>query len=783
MLAPCRRTHLIAIAALTVLGALPHAAVRAEPVADRLLSSVRVVENNGCAVVKIDFNLRVQYQNHFPQGSGDELRIQIHPLDKLAGDKQVLAKQESLRAPSNERAAIHAIELEQIGPGAKLTVYFKRNVAYKVAQGVDFKSVLIAIAGPSAAASCNPVQNAVGGDDIAQAQNGLRGSLSAANKVKSLLPPAELLADEQRGQLVAEARMAIEKSNFDRAVQLLTRLLDAGESKYRQDGLEMLGEARERRGQMAHARAEYKEYLKQYPSGPGSERVRQRLAAIEAAGTAIAVVPPTPAAGAAAPKQVKLGGDGDKSAGGNTVVSADGTRLLPQTKSPAEWTVSQYGSVSTFYNLNQGGRGFIETPRTNVGWDKEDPYRTYQSAFLSNADYDARFENAAYAGRFKFSASQQNSLISSQGNDTRISTLYLDGRIKDSGISTRLGRQSSTNGGVLGRFDGAVAGYQLNDTVKLTAIAGSPVERSRDTPFSNDRYFYGLGSELSYFSKSLETSYYYIEQRAEGLLDRQSVGTEVRYVKDGGAGYGAIEYDLHFGQINSTVLTGNKIFTDQSSASINLDYRRSPVLLASNALQGQGVYTLSELMRRYSLSEIDQLAFDRTAQSYTGTASYSRPLNSRLQWVSDLTVNYLSGMPASGGIEAIHSTGMAYYAATQLIGTSVLRDGDSASVGVRYANTETSDRYMLEFGTYYPITRDWRVNPMLRFGYGQYKMETRAEYQVIPSVRTSYQVRPDTQLEFEIGGKIGLTDSPLGREYQTDLLFLAGVRYDFSNSR
>ncbi len=336
---------------------------------------------------------------------------------------------------------------------------------------------------------------------------------------------------------------------------------------------------------------------------------------------------------------------------------------------------------------------------------------------------------------------------------------------------------------MLGRFDGAAAGYKVNDTTKLTAIAGSPVERSRDTPFSNDRFFYGIGSEFSYFSKSLETSYYFIEQRAEGLLDRQSVGTEVRFVKNSGAGYGAFEYDVHFGQINSAVLTGSQMFADQSSASVNLDYRRSPVLLASNALQGQGVYTLSELLRRYSLSEIDQLAFDRTAQSYTGTMSYARPLNSRLQWVSDLTVNYLSGMRASGGVDAIQSSGMAYYAATQLIGTSVLREGDSATVGVRYASTETSDRYMLEFGSYYPITQDWRVNPMLRFGYGQYKSETRSEYQVIPSVRTSYQWRPDTQFEFELGGKIGLTDSPIGREYQTDLLFLAGVRYDFSNSK
>jgi hypothetical protein len=120
---------------------------------------------------------------------------------------------------------------------------------------------------------------------------------------------------------------------------------------------------------------------------------------------------------------------------------------------------------------------------------------------------------------------------------------------------------------------------------------------------------------------------------------------------------------------------------------------------------------------------------------------------------------------------------------TQLIGTSVLRENDNASVGLRFADTETSDRYMLEFGSNYPISKDWRVNPMLRFGYALYKNESRTEYQVIPSVRTSYAFRPDTMLEFEVGGKVGLNYSANASGYQTDLLLLAGVRYDFSSTK
>jgi hypothetical protein len=43
---------------------------------------------------------------------------------------------------------------------------------------------------------------------------------------------------------------------------------------------ELLGVARERRGPLAHAKAEYEEYLKWYPGGEGAQRVRQRLDAL-----------------------------------------------------------------------------------------------------------------------------------------------------------------------------------------------------------------------------------------------------------------------------------------------------------------------------------------------------------------------------------------------------------------------------------------------------------------------------------------------------------------------
>ena len=77
-----------------------------------------------------------------------------------------------------------------------------------------------------------------------------------------------------------------------------------------------------------------------------------------------------------------------------------------------------------------------------------------------------------------------------------VSSLYLDGKHKESGISGRLGRQSRFSGGVLGRFDGALAGFEAAKDVQLNIVAGSPVERSRDEPFSNEAYFYGISADF-----------------------------------------------------------------------------------------------------------------------------------------------------------------------------------------------------------------------------------------------------------------------------------------------
>ncbi|MBV9316190.1 MAG: SPOR domain-containing protein, partial [Gammaproteobacteria bacterium] len=111
----------------------------------------------------------------------------------------------------------------------------------------------------------------------------------AATTAKEVQPPVErigsdpALPPEQLHQILADARTAMAAHNYPEAVALLTKLQRQPEFPERARAQELLGLARERSGELAHAKAEYEEYLRRYPHGEASERVEFRLKMLRAA--------------------------------------------------------------------------------------------------------------------------------------------------------------------------------------------------------------------------------------------------------------------------------------------------------------------------------------------------------------------------------------------------------------------------------------------------------------------------------------------------------------------
>ena len=143
-----------AVAVLALGAAVP---AGAQPVRDRILADVRVVEQAECAIVRVLLKFPVRYVSHFPLASGDELRIMLRPIDVPTADRNALIKRESIRAPSSERAAIEQIMYEGDSvAGPIVTLFFRHVVFFKVGQGGDFRSLIIAISGTAPSDTCRP---------------------------------------------------------------------------------------------------------------------------------------------------------------------------------------------------------------------------------------------------------------------------------------------------------------------------------------------------------------------------------------------------------------------------------------------------------------------------------------------------------------------------------------------------------------------------------------------------------------------------------------------------
>ena len=103
------------------------------------------------------------------------------------------------------------------------------------------------------------------------------------------LPPVERIGSDPpldantiKG-LLAQIRAAMSAHDYPTAIRLLTQLQRQPEFPERSRVQELLGLARERSGQLAHAKAEYEEYLRRYPHGEAAERVALRLRILRAA--------------------------------------------------------------------------------------------------------------------------------------------------------------------------------------------------------------------------------------------------------------------------------------------------------------------------------------------------------------------------------------------------------------------------------------------------------------------------------------------------------------------
>jgi len=547
-----------------------------------------------------------------------------------------------------------------------------------------------------------------------------------------------VVSPERLASLVQEARNNMTDKDYAGAIRLYTKILEQPDNQYSRDSLEYLGLARERKGQLAQAKMAYRTYLARYPEGEGTERVKQRMAALMTAR-----------------KQPK------------NKLSAKRTKS--RNEEDSQWDV--FGGISQYYRRNEN--------TINIGDDDESTTLT-QSSLDSNTDITARLRGSDYNLQARFTGGYLHDFLDEGVNsNTTVSSLYFDASSTQSDMSMRIGRQSRSTGGVLGRFDGLLLGFPLTSKFSASAVGGFPVESSTDSFEGTDRYFYGLTLEAEGFAKGWDANAFVIEQQMDGLTDRRAVGGELRYFDVTRSFFTLVDYDIHYNELNIGQLLGNWTFADKTTVNLVADYRRSPILTTRNALVGQSVSSIDGLQDSFTASEIQDLARDRTATSKLATLGVSHPVTEKFQVSGDVTAFNLSGTSASGGVAATEGTDTDFVYNLQLVGSNLVKQGDISITGLRYSDAGDRDTYSLNFNTRYPVTSDFRVNPRFRVDYRNNRNDGTDQITYRPSLRLDYRIKRRLRLEADIGGEYSNRELVDGSDSSNSYFVNMGYRADF----
>jgi tetratricopeptide (TPR) repeat protein len=534
------------------------------------------------------------------------------------------------------------------------------------------------------------------------------------------LPPAAppipdpALPAEERAQILAKAKSAMAARDYKSAVESLTILVRQPEYAERAESQELLGLSRERSGQLAHAKAEYEEYLRRYPKGPAAERIRARLKALALAGR------------------------------NPRTVSASGSQI------PVGWSYS--GGLAQLYRRDQNN-----VASTGVAFNQ-----TSQNAIINNADFLARRRGEGFDFLGRIYAGYTKDLLkgpAAPGDQTQLNAAFVELTDKKIDLTGRLGRQSRGSDGVFGTFDGAWISYKIAPRVTINTTFGYPVDVLNEGVRTN-REFAGLAADFGTFFRSWDFSTYAIEQKYSGAIDRRAVGIETRYFQPGRSLIALIDYDTFFKTLNSATVIGGITLPASWTLSFNFDRRDTPILTLRNALIGQPVSTIDALSANFTPAQIVQLARDRTATNQVYAVTLTRPIAEKFQISADTYLTTVGPTPASGNVPAGPASGTDRALQFQLFGTSLWRSADLHVLSLRYDTNPTAVTESIGISSRMPIWGNWRIGPRLEVDRIRYESDQSTEMGYLPSVRLEL-LRSRAMFEFEVGADKGRRQVPL----------------------
>jgi len=525
-----------------------------------------------------------------------------------------------------------------------------------------------------------------------------------------------------------EAQAALGAEDYTQAITLFTSLVAEADEPIRGRSLEMLGVTREYNGQIAYAKRYYESYLAEYPNGEGVTRVDQRLAAL-----------------------IALQGMPDKT-----------SREVVQQGS-ASWESGVH--FSQFYQRHE----LKVDERSSVPIDglfNDLHMRSHRDG--ADLDQEVRI-TLSYLADFT-----DNQRIN--GREFQVSSVYWEGMSQKLRSDIRIGRQSRWDSGALGRFDGAAYTFHATDKIAASMTGGFLIDSSFDAP-NTDRPFFALSGEYLSDSGNLSVKPFYIQQHADGVLDRQAIGLHTQFYTERAMFFSLIDYDLHYGALNNfTLMSDLKLGRSRLTASF--EHRKNPYLTTRNALMGQPFEDLSALEEAILDVTLEDLADDRTATSNMFRLAWNTNLNKHWAVSADVVSTDFSRTESSADVIGLESH-KSLYTSFQLRSLEPFGGGSYSALMVRLWDAQSSTTTSVFWDNRFSFGTHWRLLPRFRVDQQSFERNGDKQLSLRPSLRLDFRVNRRLGLEFETGYR--WTRRDLGqRELNINGLFVrAGYRANF----
>jgi tetratricopeptide (TPR) repeat protein len=704
----------------------------------QVLDDIEVVPQEDGVAVVVHFAAQIQYRRHLEVPERNELQVFFAIT---ANDPSIKGIVEDVRyVPAS--LGLPAITVRYSGGLQSASFrrvdldFASRVEVLHVSLGPDNRSLIAILRAPGTAAK-QLEEPAASSKNASQAAPSPVEVPPAANNAPAMSTPP---ADEDAEAKLTQARSEMTAGRYEQAIALLNQILNLPPNKASTDAQELIGNARESLGELDRARAEYELFLKLYPDLPGASRVKERLAAIGESGS-------------------------------------------PGAKSgrPAQWLY--WGSVAQSY---YGGQSRIRnettliTPGTDGTLiDVQDISSNDQSSVVTNLDANARYRGNGWDNRFVFRNVSVVSFLNGQPSQNRLSALYADFKNEEMRLDARVGRQSSTSGAVLGRFDGATMHYGIGPSWRIGAFAGTPAENT----LGGRKHFYGATLDNDKLLDGLGFGLYAVEQRAEGFVDRRSVGNEIRYFTPKLSLFSLLDYDIHFNRVNIASAQGTFSFSGGTNFNFLYDYRRSPPLQLTNALLGRPTSSLQDLIDATSPEQIEREALGLTPVSKVLLLGAQHPVTKHWQLGAEFRLSSVSGTIATDTLPASQGTGNVYSYTIQAIGTGIFTPSSVLVFNGVRLTSRAYDAWLASVNARFRPTERWAIEPTLRYYIQDNKNADPTSNgsnfkRLSPSVRMTYQWREKISLESEISLERSSSNSTMVNENSNLLFYYIGYRVD-----